>query len=62
MIKMKNLFAVLEYVCKFCLIFALLLRYFVVFFFFLVYLFIIYLFVPVFFSYLKKEIKLQMKL
>lgn len=60
MIKMKNFFAVLEYVCKFCLIFALLLRYFVGF--FLVYLFIIYLFVPDFFSYLKKEIKLQMKL
>lgn len=67
MIKMRIFFAVLEYVCKFCLIFALLLRYFVVFFFFfllfvMVYLFIIYLFVPDFFSYLKKEIKLQMKL
>lgn len=53
MIKMKIFFAVLEYVCKFCLIFALLLRYFVGFFF--VYLFIIYLFVPVFFFLFKER-------
>lgn len=60
MIKMRIFFAVLEYVCKFCLIFALLLRYFVVFFFFvllfvMVYLFIIYLFVPVFFFLFKER-------
>lgn len=59
MIKMKIFFAILEYVCKFCLIFALLLRYFVGFFWY-IYLLFIYLFL--FFSYLKKEIKLQMKL